>query len=57
MLFVFLLGVFASLVGPGADWNWWGFPANFSLAMAGDLLIAWLLVGVVQAALIKPRAT
>ena len=54
--FVALLGIFASVVGPLTEWNWWGFSASFSVPVVLDGIIAWSLAGSVIAAFLKPTA-
>jgi hypothetical protein len=36
-------------------WNWWHFPAGYTLVCAADLLIGRLLAGLVLARLAAPR--
>lgn len=48
-LLVTLLGAFAWLTVNVPHWNWYGFPANFTLAQGADHLIAWLIGGLVIA--------
>ena len=38
------------------DWNWLGFPLEFSMPIALDGIIGWSLAGLVIAALIKLKA-
>lgn len=52
--FVALLGVFAAVVSYLALKNWMYFPGDFTNGMILDLLISWILAGIVIAALIKP---
>ncbi len=51
--FVVLFGVFASLLDPITQWNWWQTPLNYELAYVFDYLVSWLLVGLVVAKIIK----
>lgn len=51
--FVALLGVFASIVSFLALKNWMYFPTDFTRAMMLDLIISWIIGGLVIAALIK----
>lgn len=55
--FVGLLGVFAAIVSFLALKNWMYFPTDFTRAMMLDLLLAWIIGGLVIAALIKPVKT
>jgi len=54
VMFVTLMGVFAALVSHGAAWNWMLMPANYTLVMVADTIIAWLVAGLVMARFIKP---
>ncbi len=49
-----LLGAISSLDVHFSYWNWYGFPASFSLAAATDALVGWFLAGLVLAWRIKP---
>jgi hypothetical protein len=53
---VFLLGVFGALATNIEYWNWYGFPANYTMATIADEMIGMLVVGLVVAAFIKPPA-
>jgi hypothetical protein len=53
---------FAALIGlvPGLDahvsyWNWYGFPADYTLAAMTDHLLGWLCAALVMAAIVKRR--
>jgi hypothetical protein len=52
-----LLGIFVAVAGHASLWNWMDFAANWSIPMIIDVIIGWTLVGLVQAAIIRPRAT
>jgi hypothetical protein len=54
LLFVALIGIFAALVSHISLWNWMFIPTGYSLVMAVDLVIAWVLAGLVIAWRIKP---
>ncbi|RMD91714.1 MAG: hypothetical protein D6814_17875 [Calditrichaeota bacterium] len=56
VLFVALLGLFASFVIDFSYWNWYGFPTSFTLAALSDQVIGWGVAGLILAALIKPQA-
>lgn len=51
--FVMLLGLFAGIVTHAPYWNWWGFPADYTLVMSADLVIGWTLAGLVIARIAK----
>jgi hypothetical protein len=47
--FVMLLGLFGGIITHVPYWNWWGFPADYTLVMIADLVIGWFLAGLVIA--------
>jgi large-conductance mechanosensitive channel len=51
---VFVLGVLSGLATNVEYWNWYGFPANYTLAAVVDEIIGFLVVGLIVAALVKP---
>ncbi len=53
VLFVALVGLFASIAGPVTNWNWWLYPAGFIFAVAVDMLIGWALAGLVIARIVR----
>lgn len=55
VIFVALVGLIASLSGPITNWNWWLYPAGFIVAVAVDMIIAWVLAGLVIAKIVKPE--
>jgi hypothetical protein len=55
VVFVTLLGVFAALASHITAWNWMFFPTAYSLVMAADVVISWLLAGLVIAWRMKPE--
>ena len=54
LTFIFGLGLFATLVTVGPEWLRWGWPLDFAIPNLLDPLIAWLLAGIVIAAVIVP---
>ena len=36
-------------------WNWYGFPANYTMAQAVEQVVGWLLAGIAMAFIIKGR--
>jgi hypothetical protein len=52
---VLLLGVLSGIATNVEYWNWYGFPANYMLGTIVDEIIGFLVVGLVVAALVKPR--
>jgi hypothetical protein len=55
VLFVALLGLFASLAINIPYWNWYGFPGSFTLAAIFYEVVGWGLAGLPLAAMIKRR--
>ena len=56
VLFVLLLGLFASLAIDISYWNWYGFPGSYTLATIFDQVVSWGLAGFVLGAIIKRPA-
>ena len=54
VIFVVLLGVYTAIGTHLMSWNWLNYPLKFSLEMAGDTLLASLLLGVTLGLLVKP---
>ncbi len=54
VLFVVLLGAFATLAVDVPYWNWYGFPTEYLLGQLFDGLIGWGLAGLVLARLLRP---
>lgn len=54
--FVALLGLFASVTIDVSYWNWYAFPASYTLSVMADAVIGHALAGLVLAAIVKPRA-
>ena len=52
--FVGALGLFSAFDVHASYWNWYGFPASYTLAQTVDGVIGWTLAGVVLALMIKP---
>ena len=53
-LTVFMIGIFAAIVGPGMNWNWMHYPNDFTIASIIDYLGASAVLGLVLAAIVKP---
>lgn len=53
--FVGFLAVFASLAIHFQNWNWMYFPPRYTTAMSADLIIGWILGGLVIATFIKEK--
>lgn len=54
VLLVTALALFSVLFHTLMNWNWWGFPGDFTLVEAADTLVAWFLAGLAIAGLVKP---
>ena len=52
--FVVLLGVFAGLMYPFAEWNWWNFPLGYTLVNVADGILTWFFAGLILAWRIRP---
>ena len=52
--YVGILGIFASIVTHASYWNWMYFPPKYTTAMMCDLIIGWIVGGLIIAAFIKP---
>ncbi len=55
VLFVTLLGVFATLFINFGELNWWFFPVDYTMLAAIDSIISWFLAGLVIAWRIQPE--
>jgi hypothetical protein len=53
ILFVALLGLFASMSVDAPYWNWYGFPTAYFRAQLIEEVVGWTLAGVVLAAMIR----
>ncbi len=54
VLVVTLFGIFGFLSINVSYWNWFGFPADYTIAAALDEVIGWFLAGLVMAAIVRP---
>lgn len=54
--FIVLLGVLAGVMINIQYWNWYGFPANYTVATIADKIIGFVVVGLVAAAIVQPAA-
>jgi hypothetical protein len=55
--FVTLAGVMVTLLTNVQYWNWFGFPANYTLAAMATHVIGFFLAGIVIALIVRPRNT
>jgi hypothetical protein len=56
VFFVALLGVFAAIFRDVALVNWMMFPWDYSQAMIVDVVISWVLAGLILGAIVKRPA-
>jgi len=52
-----MLGVFVSFVSHLVNWNWMGYPIDYTIAWIMDAVIGWILAGIGIAAIIKAPKT
>ncbi len=55
VLVVTLMGLLPVLTVDFSYWNWYGFPADYTLAQLAGTVIGFLVGGLVLAAILKPR--
>jgi hypothetical protein len=55
VLFVGLLGLFATIVTDWSYWNWMHFPTDHTIMMSVDAIVGWTLAGLAMGAIIKRR--
>ncbi|HYM82093.1 MAG TPA: hypothetical protein VEY91_11880 [Candidatus Limnocylindria bacterium] len=53
LMFVTLLGLFASLAIEMSYWIWYSFPTAYTVAQTADQVIGWFLAGIPLAAIIR----
>ena len=53
VLFAMSLGLFAWIVVCVPNWNWYSYPAEFTLARGAEYVVGWGLVGLVLGAIVK----
>jgi hypothetical protein len=51
---ILVLGVLSGIATNVEYWNWYGFPANYTVGVIADEVIGFLVVGLIVAALVKP---
>lgn len=52
----FVIGLLASITTNVSYWNWYGFPSTFTMSNIVFLVLAYFLVGIVAAAIVKTEA-
>lgn len=48
-----MFGIFIALVSHLTNWNWMGYPIDYTISWIADSIIGWILAGTVLAAIIK----
>jgi hypothetical protein len=48
-----VLGIFISIVSHLTNWNWMGYPLDYTIAMMVDTIVGWILAGLGIAAIVK----
>jgi hypothetical protein len=57
VLFVAIAGgVIAAVIVDLANWNWFAYPGDYTLASMADKVIGWALTGLALAAIVRPPA-
>ncbi len=54
---VMLMGLFAWVAISWPYWNWYEFPASFTIAEGIDQVVGWLFAGLAMAKIMKPSQT
>lgn len=49
-----IMAAFAVMVSHASNWNWMFFPDAYSMSMATDVMIGWMLAGAVVAMIVRP---
>jgi hypothetical protein len=57
LMFATVVGIFAAFVSHVSMWNWFYFPAGYTLVNFFDMVISWFIGGLVIAWRVKPKAT
>ncbi len=55
VVFCGMLGIFLSVAVYLSEWNWMGYPADYTVGLIMDAVIGWLLAGLGIAAIIKAK--
>jgi hypothetical protein len=55
-LFVAAIGVAAAITTNLSYWIWYGFPADYTAAAIGVVVVGYLVAGIVVALILRPRA-
>ena len=54
---VLLIALFGGIVYSLPEWNWYGFPASYTIASIAGMLVSWGIAGLAMAAIVKRPAT
>jgi hypothetical protein len=54
--FVFVIGLLTAVTTNISYWNWYSFPTNYTISYVSYLILGYLFVGVVAAAIVKSSA-
>jgi hypothetical protein len=49
--FILVFAIAASIIANLPNWNWWSFDSHYTVAAMADIIIGWLLAGLVMARL------
>jgi hypothetical protein len=53
--FVTLIGIGAAITTNISYWNWYGFPTNYTVGYIFTLIVGYIVVGVIAAAIVKSK--
>jgi hypothetical protein len=53
---VLLIALFGGIVYSLPEWNWYGFPASYTIASIASMLVSWGIAGLAMAAIVKRPA-
>jgi hypothetical protein len=54
---VLLIALFGGIVYSLPEWNWYGYPASYTIASIAGMLVSWGIAGLAMAAIVKRPAT
>ena len=54
---VLLIALFGGIVYSLPEWNWYGYPASYTIASIASMLVSWGIAGLAMAAIVKRPAT
>jgi hypothetical protein len=53
---VLLIALFTGIVYALPEWNWYGYPASYTIASIASYLVSWGIAGMAMAAIVKRPA-